>query len=187
MTIRYLADLHFDDEDIIGYDNRPFGSPREMNEAMIDRWNQVCREDDLTYILGDFCAGGADRWRELLRELNGNKILLTGNHDNVEAAEQMCREGLLAAAVPYLEMEDRGRHAVLCHYPIVPFHNHYFGWFHLYGHVHAGYEWNLTEHEKRQLRRLYVRDDICRLANAGAMMPYMMYTPRTLDELMKEL
>ncbi len=187
MAIRYLADPHFDHEDIIGYDNRPFDSVREMNAVMTDRWNRVCREDDMIYIIGDFCAGGADRWRELLCRLRGRKVLITGNHDNPEAAGQMCREGLLEAAEPYLEIEDAGRHVVLCHYPIVPFHNHYFGWYHLYGHVHAGYEWNMTEHEKRQLRRLYVRDDICRLANAGTMMPYMDYMPRTLDELLEEL
>ncbi len=187
MTIRYLADLHFDHEDIIGYDNRPFDSAREMNAVMTERWNRVCREDDLTYIIGDFCAGGPDRWRELLLGLRGRKILLTGNHDNQDAAAQMCREGLLEGAYPYLEAEDKGRKVVLCHYPIVPFHNHWFGWLHLYGHVHAGYEWNLTEHEKRQLRRLYVRDDICRLANAGAMLPYMDYTPRTIEELSAEL
>ena len=105
------------------------------------------------------------------------------NHCSVEDLMAL----ISPAAEPYLEIEDAGRHVVLCHYPIVPFHNHYFGWYHLYGHVHAGYEWNLTEHEKRQLRRLYVRDDICRLANAGTMMPYMDYMPRTLDELLEEL
>ena len=160
MVIRYLADMHFDHEDIIGYDNRPFNSVREMNDALIERWNSVCRKDDLTYIIGDFCAGDSSRWRELLGQLAGRKVLITGNHDNLEAAVQMCREGMLEEAAPYLEITDceetgsKERHVVLCHYPIVPFHNHYFGWYHVYGHVHTGYEWNLTEHEKRQLRLL---------------------------------
>ena len=42
---------------------------------------------------------------------------------------------------------------------------------------------SLTENGKRLLRQLYVRDDICRMANVGAMLPYMDYTPRTLEEL----
>ena len=187
MTIRYIADMHFDHEDIIACDNRPFDNVLEMNNALILRWNSVCLAEDLTFIIGDFCAGEADRWRELLLMLNGRKVLVTGNHDNTEAAARMVGEHLLEEASPYLEITDSGRHVVLCHYPIVPFHDHYFGWYHLYGHVHTGYEWNITEHEKRQLRRLYVRDDICRLANAGAMLPYMDYTPRTLEELREYL
>ena len=187
MTIRYIADMHLDHQDIIDYDDRPFRDTEEMNRVLTERWNSVCKEEDLTYIIGDFCSGGADRWRELLGALNGRKVLLLGNHDNAEAARQMAEEKLLEDAAPYLEIEDEGRQVVLCHYPIVPFHNHWFGTIHLYGHVHLGYEWNLTLHQKRLLRDLYVRQDICRMANAGAMTPYMDYTPRTLDELQAEL
>ena len=42
---------------------------------------------------------------------------------------------------------------------------------------------HLTENGKRLLRQLYVRDDICRMANVGAMLPYMNYAPKTLDEI----
>ena len=41
MTIRYLADMHFDHDSIIAYDNRPFDSVEEMNEALIANWNRV--------------------------------------------------------------------------------------------------------------------------------------------------
>ena len=56
MTIRYIADLHFDDEDIIAYDNRPFDGVEEMNEVMIENWNRVVQLEDLTWILGDLCT-----------------------------------------------------------------------------------------------------------------------------------
>ena len=183
MQIRYIADMHFDHEEIIAYDNRPFADTREMNHVLSENWNRVCGAGDLTYIIGDFCAGGPDRWRELLSSLSGRKYLIAGNHDNMAAAEQMVAEGLLDGCSPYLEITDNRKPVVLCHYPIVPFHNHYFGAFHLYGHVHTGYEWNMTEHQKYLLRNLYARRDICRMANAGAMLSYMDYTPRSLDEL----
>ena len=32
MTIRYIADMHFDNDSIIAYDNRPFDSVEEMKE-----------------------------------------------------------------------------------------------------------------------------------------------------------
>ena len=41
MTIRYIADMHFDHESILAYDNRPFNSVAEMNETMIANWNRV--------------------------------------------------------------------------------------------------------------------------------------------------
>ena len=40
-VIRYIADLHFGDENIIAYDNRPFLNVSEMNEVLIERWNRV--------------------------------------------------------------------------------------------------------------------------------------------------
>ncbi len=185
MTIRYIADMHFDHEDIIAYDNRPFDGIDEMNRAMIDRWNRVVGPEDLTWILGDFCAGDASRWDEILSSLNGEKALIIGNHDNREAVAA-CRKHFCDIA-EYREIADRDRKVILCHYPVFSFHDHYFGAVHLYGHVHQSYEWNVAENSKRLMRSLYVRDDVMRMTNVGAMLPYMDYSPRSLDELEGEL
>ena len=183
MTVRFLADAHFDDESIIAYDNRPFDSVGEMNEAMISNWNRVVTDpEDLTWILGDFCRGKAERWVELLSRLNGRKALILGNHDDRLSAE--AARAYLEEIADYRVITVGEEHVVLCHYPILGFRDHYFGWIHLYGHVHTSYEWNVTENAKRLLKRLYVRDDVCRMYNTGAMLPYMNYTPRTLDEIM---
>ena len=184
MTIRYLADMHFDHDSIIAYDNRPFDSVEEMNEALIANWNRVVTDpEDLTWILGDFCFRDGERWNELLSRLNGRKALILGNHDDTSAVGEESVRAQLEDVAEYREILDRDRHVVLCHYPILAFRDHYFGWYHLYGHVHASYEWNVTENAKRLLQRLYVRDDVCRMYNVGAMLPAMAYTPRTLDEI----
>ena len=188
MTIRYLADMHFDHDSIIAYDNRPFDSVEEMNEALIANWNRVVTDpEDLTWILGDFCAGDAARWRELLSRLNGRKALILGNHDDPGVLNSETVRTQLEDVAEYREILDKergdGAVRVLCHYPILAFRDHYFGWYHLYGHVHSSYEWNVTENAKRLLQRLYVRDDVCRMYNVGAMLPAMAYTPRTLDEI----
>ena len=182
-TIRYIADMHFGYEAIIAYDNRPFLSVQEMDEAMIERWNRVVRAEDLTWILGDFCAGTPDRWAEILDRLNGRKSLIIGNHDDRETVNQL--RSRFEDVAEYREITDGQHHVVLCHYPIVAFHDHYFGWIHLYGHVHTGYEANVIEHAKRLLKQLYVRDDVCRAANTGVMLPYMDYSPRTLEEILR--
>ncbi len=185
MEIRYIADLHFDHESIIAYDNRPFDSAAEMNEALIDRWNSVVKQEDLTWILGDFCFGGADRWASILKRLNGTKALILGNHDDRETVGKV--KDFFADVADYREIQDRGRNVVLCHYPILSFRDHYSGCIHLYGHVHAAYEWNVTQNARRLLKNLYIRDDVCRMANVGAMIQYMDYTPRSLDELLPQL
>ena len=185
--IRYISDMHFDHAFILDVDNRPFDSVEQMNAALIARWNAVVGPEDFTWILGDFCPGDAARWLELLPQLNGRKGLVLGNHDKPEAVEAALRAGLLEDAAQYREIEDAGRHVVLCHYPIPSFRDHYFGWVHLYGHVHSAFEWNIAEYSKRLLKNLYVRPDVCRMANVGAMLPYMDYTPRTLDELAEQL
>lgn len=81
----------------------------------------------------------------------------------------------------YLEVKDNGRTVILCHYPIPCFKNHFYGSFHLYGHVHNSFEWNMMEHDKYLMEELYTKP--CQMFNVGVMMPWMDYTPRTLDEI----
>ena len=181
-AIRYIADLHFHDENILAYDNRPFLSVSEMNEALIERWNRAVGKDDLTWILGDFCMGGAEDWAGVLDRLNGHKALIIGNHDSREAVDQL--RNRFEDVADYRESTDGEHHVVLCHYPIPNFRDHYFSWVHLYGHVHTGLEANIMEHSKLLLRKLYVRDDVCLAFNVGAMLPNMEYTPRTLEEIL---
>ena len=81
----------------------------------------------------------------------------------------------------YFELEDGWQTVVLCHYPIPCFHHHFLeDWCHLYGHVHNSFEWNMTERFKTAMEEL---GHHCQMYNAGAMMPWMDYTPRTLDDI----
>ena len=81
-----------------------------------------------------------------------------------------------------MEVEDEGRKVVLCHYPIPCFKNHFYGWYHLYGHVHTSFEHNMMLHDRYLMEQLYGKQ--CLMYNVGAMLPYMDYTPRTLSEIL---
>ena len=50
----YTSDLHFGHKNIIKYEDRPFSSIEEMDEALIDKWNKKVKKNDEVYILGDF-------------------------------------------------------------------------------------------------------------------------------------
>ena len=76
------ADFHFAHENIIKYTHRPFRNAREMDRAMIRNYNSIVGDDDLVYILGDFCMSRNKRQVEdYVDKLNGTKILILGNHD----------------------------------------------------------------------------------------------------------
>ena len=178
-TIRYIADWHYNHEDIIAYDARPFRSAKEMNAELVRRWNAAVAPEDITYVLGDMLYCSGEEALALLDSLNGTKVLVKGNHDLCEDEAIRSR---FAAIDDYLEIRDGDRDVVLCHYPIPCFKNHYQGWYHLYGHVHTAFEANMMENSRRQMEALYLRPS--HMYNVGAMVPYMDYTPRTLDEIL---
>lgn len=57
MMIYYTSDLHFSHKNIILYCNRPFKDIDEMNECIIERWNNVIKPNDMVYLLGDVIMG----------------------------------------------------------------------------------------------------------------------------------
>ena len=56
--IHFIGDTHFGDANIIKYEKRPFRFPEEMDEALIQSWNNNVASEDEIWILGDFGADG---------------------------------------------------------------------------------------------------------------------------------
>ena len=164
---------------MIHFDNRPFETVQEMNETLVTRWNQAVDSGDVVYVLGDMFWCKSSEAVPVLRQLSGTKILIRGNHDRSNDGAFIKQ---FAKVTDYMEVDDKGRKVVLCHYPIPCFKNHFYGWYHLYGHVHTSFEWNMMQHDRYLMEELYGKE--CRMYNVGAMLPYMDYTPRTLDEIL---
>lgn len=175
----YIADWHYDHANCIHFDNRPFKNVEEMNKALIDRWNSVVSPEDIVYVLGDMFWCKADEALSVLDKLHGQKFLIKGNHDKTHDNNFKKK---FVKIYDYMEIDDNGRKVVLCHYPIPCFKNHFYGWYHLYGHVHNSFESNMMEHTKYLMEELYTKQ--CNMFNVGAMISYMDYTPRTLDEIL---
>lgn len=174
----YISDWHYGHANCIGFDNRPFNNVEEMNSALIANWNKAVAPEDTVYVLGDMFWKTTSDSVKVLDKLNGTKILVKGNHDRCD--NENFRHAF-ARITDYLEVNDDGRKVVLCHYPIPCFKNHFYGWYHLYGHVHSSFEHNMIESFRRQMTELY--DKQCSMFNVGVMMPWMNYTPKTLDQI----
>lgn len=134
----FTSDHHFFHAKIIGYTNRPFSSVEEMDEAMIERWNSVVPKGGMVYHLGDFALTGYSekiyrpRVEELLSRLNGNKILIQGNHDS----PAVLRAKGWSAVYRLHHIDVEGQKIILCHYPMRTWQFRGHGSWQLFGHVH---------------------------------------------------
>lgn len=88
MKYRHISDTHFGHTNIIKYCDRPFNDSNEMDEYMINAWNEVVEDDDIVIHYGDFMFGGGadkesqtERAKHVLSRLKGKKVIITGNHD----------------------------------------------------------------------------------------------------------
>lgn len=178
----FISDLHFGHTNILYFDNRPFKTIEEHDEYIVNKWNETVDIDDDVYILGDISWHNTTKTIEIFKRLNGNKHLIKGNHDAKLLRNEELRK-LFVEIVDYKELDIglENKRIVLSHYPIPFFNNHYYGWYHLYGHVHNSWEWSIAEKIKEQMVSLY--DKKCEMFNVGAMIPYINYQPRTLKEI----
>lgn len=77
-----IADTHFGHKKVIDFESkkRPFKTIEEHDRTLIENWNSVVSKRDTVYHLGDVLFGRNSF--KLLKELNGIKKLVLGNHDS---------------------------------------------------------------------------------------------------------
>ena len=174
----YISDLHIGHKNIIRFDQRPFFNLEDMKQTIIKNWNSVVTSGDDVYILGDMFWNNDDI-AEVLPQLKGNLYLVKGNHDRINTEMSKC----FVWVKDYAEIKDNGRNVVLCHYPIAHWRNADYGTIHLYGHIHSGRDSRPFDEYKELMKQ---RNIPYECYNVGCMLPYMDYTPRTLDEIIME-
>lgn len=138
--IFFISDLHFGHANIINLCSRPFSSADEMNAALISNWNSAVGSSDTVYIVGDMFFTSQDP-APFLRELNGEKILITGNHDGACLKKHRAAYDFFSAVTPYLEINESCHPITLCHYPMLEWNKdrrHGSGklGYLIYGHIH---------------------------------------------------
>ena len=86
-----IADTHWGHKNILTFKNsdgsflRPgFSCIEEHDEMLVQNWNNTVKPGDKIYHLGDVGFFGPTQARHVLSRLNGTKVLIKGNHDNLK-------------------------------------------------------------------------------------------------------
>ena len=144
----FTSDLHFNHFNICKLCGRPFSSRKEMNNTLINNWNSVVMDNDIVFILGDFCFDQRTQWIKFLKQLNGKKYLVVGNHDKDSAIPHEMFENVADIMQVYIysytvsnkdnsESKDIYDKFVLNHYCMVAWPGQWNGFYHLFGHSHT--------------------------------------------------
>lgn len=120
--IYFSSDYHFNHNREFIYQARGFPNVEEMNEAIIQRHNEIVKPEDIIYVLGDLCLGGGSeemlqKNKKLIERLNGTLYVIRGNHDSDNRCKmyRSCKNVKQVAAAMYLNYN--GYHFYLSHYP----------------------------------------------------------------------
>jgi len=148
----YISDLHFNHKLMIEGDNPQrscYKTVEEMNEDLINNWNNVVTDGDDIFVLGDVVfSNGID----LAKRLKGHKHLIVGNHDykrvfntKTPIDKEPVRKdneftSLFETISLYQTVTDGDYHIFLCHYPVALWpgkdKNNYNS-YHFFGHIHS--------------------------------------------------
>ena len=112
---------------------RPFTSTEEMDETMVNNWNNTVRPEDHIYHLGDVVIGR--KHLQIIRRLNGHKRLVLGNHDifTVEEYLDVGFEKVYGVRV-------WPKHGyIMSHIPLHPDQLKSRNWINLHGHLHVNH------------------------------------------------
>lgn len=143
MSIFFTSDLHFGHRSILKLGNgRPFATVEEHDQQLIANWNKVVKPGDSVYVLGDVSLRGYPQYmRECVKQLNGSKHLILGNHDRAKEHTILLESNVWQSMRIYntlkVNYNDKKVRIVMSHCPILEFDGAYRkDNFHLYGHIH---------------------------------------------------
>lgn len=143
MTTWFTADLHFGHKNIIEFCKRPFENVEQMDEMLIQLWNERVLPLDDVYVVGDISFHKLQRTLDIIGQLKGRKYLITGNHDRQFRRSEFFRErfewvkDLAMVNVPDNNAVGGVQRIVLCHYAMRVWEGSHYGTWQLYGHSHG--------------------------------------------------
>lgn len=196
----YIADPHFFGDKLnTELDKRGFSSAEEMNEYMIEKWNNKVRGGDIIIVLGDFFhTNEPKKVNSVLHKLKGKICLIEGNHDCIWMNKPGVDMDRFEWIKPYAEIDDHKSTVILSHYPTFCYNHQYqlksdgsSQTYMLYGHVHNSHDERLVNTFQEITRQTSItnnrtgkeRSIPCNMINCFCM--FSDYTPLPLKEWIK--
>lgn len=175
--IYYISDTHFKDRKIFDKCKRPFNSIEEMEDVIINNWNNKVKDEDIVYVLGDIGKDGDSSTIDIFNKLKGHKHLIVGNHDHGMLED--IKKYNVFESIKFIDLIMDGEYKVcLCHYPLMDWMEFNRKGLLVYGHIH-----NKTERNGYAYKLM---KDYCKnLPAYNAGVDVIGFEPRTLKELMK--
>lgn len=141
-NIYFVGDLHYNHENVIKFDNRPFNSVNEMNEFIVKNLKETLKPNDILFDLGDmFWKESDDNIRKVLEEIPTKNIYkIIGNHDNYQLFSKNLRGYFIEVGdifdvnIKYL---DQNYKVILSHFPLITWQSKAYGSIHLHAHCHG--------------------------------------------------
>jgi calcineurin-like phosphoesterase family protein len=134
------SDFHWGHTNILRYcpesRSRYNNDIQYMNETMVQEWNDLVSPDDTVYMLGDIAFMSAQKAYDYVSRCNGNKILITGNHD-VKILRDVKFRSCFQSIHSYLEITYKHTKICMFHYPIFDHNGKNRGSIMLHGHRHG--------------------------------------------------
>ena len=146
MEVFFTSDTHFCHDKGFLYEPRGFSNVKEMNEAIVERWNSVVKPEDTVYHLGDMALNDIDEAMIYIRQLNGKIYWIYGNHDTNKKIDMIMDDCPNVWSLGWAHCEKFGKHSIyMSHYPTLTanfddkhFTQHVIA---LYGHTHQQTNW----------------------------------------------
>ena len=142
--IRWVtADTHFSHKNIMKFEpsTRPWNSVDEMDAEVIHIWNSRVAPGDIVYHLGDFSMCGFEKTMRTSQLLNGQIVLVRGNHDQIFRKEQNIKKamasGKFVEITDYKELRLDKITVVMSHYAMRVWNKSHHGSYQLFGHSHG--------------------------------------------------
>jgi len=121
LSIFLTSDTHFcHDKDFL-YRPRGYNNIKDMNEDLVQKWNDTITNEDIVYFLGDLCLTDTTAALEYIKRLNGSAIFwIFGNHDTknkVDLIKENCQKFIPCGTSTVIKYHKIS--CLLSHYPTI--------------------------------------------------------------------